>query len=293
MTPLAVLLVVLSAATHAYWNYLLKRAGGTRAFIAVSKASEAVVFLPAFAWWASAAPPGATAGVLPWVAGGTAFVLAGYATLGAAYRVGELSFIYPIARGGALLFLPALGWLLLDERVGPIGWTAVVLILAGVVVMQLPRLGRDALAELGAHLRGAATGLALLMALILATSTIWDKRAVQAVALVPYFYGYTAAAGVGYLAWVWRADGGPAVRAAWRAHRGAAVAVGILNTVSYGLALAALRTGGSTYVVGLRQLSIVVGVGLGAWGLGERVGPARRAGVAILLVGCLLMAWGR
>ena len=293
MTLTAVVLVLISAAAHAYWNYLLKRAGGTRAFIALSKAAEAVVFLPVALVLAWRAPAGALAGVWPFILIGTAFVLAGYVTLGAAYRVGDLSFIYPIARGGALLFLPPLGWQAFGERVGPLGWIAIVAILAGVVVMQLPALRREAWGELASHLRGPATLLALLMALILGTSTIWDKHAVRSVSLWAYFYGYTACAGAGYLAWVARAEGVPAVRAEWRAHRGAAVTVGVLNTVSYGLALLALRTGGSTYVVGLRQVSIAVGVWLGARLLGEHVSAPRRLGVALLLGGCLLMAWGR
>lgn len=293
MTLTALVLVLVSAATHAYWNYLLKRAGGTRAFIALSKAAEAVVFLPAALVLAWRAPAGTVATALPFIAVGTCFVLAGYVTLGAAYRVGELSFIYPIARGAALLVLPPLGWLTFGERVGPVGWVAVAAIVGGVLVMQLPALRREAWRELAAHLRGAATLLALLMAFILGTSTIWDKHAVRSVSLWAYFYGYTLCAGVGYLAWVARAEGVPAVRAEWRAHGGTAVTVGVLNTVSYGLALLALRTGSSTYVVGLRQVSIAVGVWLGARLLGEHVSTARRLGVALLLGGCLLMAWGR
>ena len=292
MTPTAVVLVLVSAAAHAYWNYLLKRAGGTRAFIALSKFAEAVVFLPAALWLAARAPSGTLGAAAPYIAAGTCFVLAGYATLGAAYRVGELSFIYPIARGGALLVLPPLGWLAFGERVGPLGWAAVVLIVAGVLVMQLSALRRDAWRSLLLHLRGPATLLALLMALILGTSTIWDKHAVRTVELWAYFYGYTACAGVGYLAWVTWAEGTPAVRAEWRAHGRAAVVVGVLNTASYGLALLALRTGGSTYVVGLRQVSIAVGVLLGARLLGEHVSPPRRLGVLLLLGGCVLMAWG-
>lgn len=293
MTWTALVLVLISAGTHAYWNYLLKRAGGTRAFIALSKASEALLFLPVFAVLAWRAPAGALHGVLPYALVGTAFVLAGYATLGAAYRVGDLSFTYPIARGGALLFLPALGWLAFGERVGPLGWIAIAAILVGVVVMQLPALRRDAWRELRTHLRGPATLLALLMAFILATSTIWDKHAVRSVSLFAYFYGYTAFAGIAYLAWVARAEGVAVLRAEWAVHRRAAIAVGVLNTLSYGLALVALRTGGSTYVVGLRQMSIVVGVALGARLLGETVSPARRVGVGLLLGGCVLMAWGR
>ncbi len=296
MGATALLLVLVSAGCHAYWNFLLKRAGGSHAFVAASKASEAVVFLPAFVALLVRAPAGAFDGVggavLGYVAVGTALVLATYAALAAAYRHGDLSFAYPIARGSTLVFLPVLGWLTFGERLGPLGCVAVAAIVSGVLAMQLPALTRAGVRALGAAVRGPATGYALLVALVLAGGTIWDKLAVREVPLFAYFYGYTAAAGVGYLAIVVRREGWPAVRAEWRARRGTAVAVGVLNTTSYGLVLLALRGGGSTYVVGLRQLSIAGGVALGAR-LGERVTAPRCLGVGLVVVGCVLMAWGR
>ena len=297
MTPVALLLVLVSAGCHAYWNFLLKRAGGSHAFVAVSKACEAVIFLPAFALLLARAPAGAFDGagwaVLAYVGVGTAIVLATYATLAAAYRHGDLSFAYPIARGSTLVFLPVLGWLTFDERLGPLGMGAVAAIVLGVLAMQLPALSRAGVRALGAAVRGPATGYALLMALVLASGTIWDKMAVRAVPLFAYFYGYTAAAGACYLAFALHREGAAALRAEWRARGRTAAAVGVLNTTSYGLVLLALRDGGSTYVVGLRQLSIAAGVALGARFLGEQVTAPRRLGVGLVLTGCVLMAWGR
>ena len=293
MTAVALLLVLVSAATHAYWNFLLKQAGGTRPFIALSKICEAIVFLPVFAAIAWRLPPGTFAAVAPLALVATVLVLASYATLGAAYRIGDLSFAYPVARGASLVFLPVLGWLALDERIGPVGLCAVAMIVLGVLAMQLPELTARGVRTLGGALRGAPMAVALLMALLIALNTLWDKYSIRHVPLFTYFYAYTAATAVCYLAWSLRGDGAPALRGAWAEHRGSAIAVGVLNTVSYGLALAALRTGGSTYVIGLRQLSIVGGVWLGARVLGEQVDAPRRVGVTLLVVGCGLMALGR
>ena len=293
MTAVALLLVLISAATHAYWNFLLKRAGGTRAFIALAKTCEAVVFLPAFAVIAWQLPSGTLAAIAPLALVATVLVLASYATLGAAYQLGDLSFAYPIARGAALVLLPPLGWLAFEERIGPIGLCAVALIVIGVLAMQLPELTKRGLMSLSARLRGAPTVVALLMALLIALNTLWDKYSIHRVPLFSYFYAYTAATAVCYFCWSLRGDGAPALRSAWSAHRWSVIGVGVLNTVSYGLALAALRSGGSTYVIGLRQLSIVGGVWLGARVLGERVDAPRRVGVTMLVVGCGLMAMGR
>jgi drug/metabolite transporter (DMT)-like permease len=292
VTAVALLLVLISAATHAYWNFLLKRAGGTRPFIALSKVCEAVVFLPVFAVLVWRQSPGVMAAVAPFALVATALVLGSYAALGAAYQLGDLSFAYPIARGASLIFLPPLGWLAFGERVGPLGRVAVALILIGVLAMQLPTLTYAGLRALSGRLIGAPTAVALLMAFLLAAGTIWDKLAIGVVPLFAYFYAYTAATGVCYLVWTMRTDGAPALRDAWAHHGGSALSVGVLNTVSYGLALTALRTGGSTYVIGLRQLSIVGGVWLGARVLGEPISAPRRLGVTLLVSGCLLMAAG-
>jgi drug/metabolite transporter (DMT)-like permease len=292
VTAVALLLVLISAATHAYWNFLLKRAGGTRPFIALAKTCEALVFLPAFVVIAWRLPSGTLAAVAPFALVSTVLVLASYATLGAAYQLGDLSFAYPIARGAALVILPPLGWLAFGERLGPLGLLAVVLIVIGVLTMQLPELTTAGLRALGGRLVGAPTAVALLMALLLALNTLWDKHSIRSVPLFTYFYAYTAATASCYLGWSLRSDGAPALRSAWAAHRRSAIAVGVLNMVSYGLALAALRTGGSTYVIGLRQLSIVGGVWLGARVLGERVNAPRKLGVTLLVAGCGLIAVG-
>jgi drug/metabolite transporter (DMT)-like permease len=293
VTAVALLLVLISAATHAYWNFLLKQAGGTRAFIALSKTCEAIVFLPVFAAIVWRLPRGTLAAVAPLALVATVLVLASYATLGAAYRLGDLSFAYPIARGAALVLLPPLGWLAFGERIGPIGLFAVVLIVVGVIAMQLPELTTTGLRALGGRLVGAPMAVALLMALLIALNTLWDKYSIRTVPLFTYFYAYTAVTAGCYFVWSLHGDGAPALRGAWASHRGSVVAVGVLNTVSYGLALAALRTGGSTYVIGLRQLSIVGGVWLGVRVLGERLDAPRRVGVALLVMGCGLMAMGR
>ena len=46
MQTYALAIVVISTFTHAYWNFLLKRAGGSSTFIALSKIAEVVCFAP-------------------------------------------------------------------------------------------------------------------------------------------------------------------------------------------------------------------------------------------------------
>jgi hypothetical protein len=117
MTLDAYFLVVLSAAAHAWWNFLLKRSGGTDAVVGASKVVEAVLLGALLvAGLAGDVRLAIDAWILPVV--GAALVLLNYLFLTAAYRHGELSLVYPISRGAVLLFLPPLAFISIGERLG-------------------------------------------------------------------------------------------------------------------------------------------------------------------------------
>jgi drug/metabolite transporter (DMT)-like permease len=283
-------IVVASTVTHAYWNFLIKRSGGGQLFVGLSKVLEAVVFAPFFVaavlvgngmGWASA-----------WalVIVGAALTLTNYLALGRAYERGDMSIVYPVARGGTLLFLPALGFLAFGERLSALGWVALASILAGIIVLQLPALERRAAAALAPSLASASVAYALIAALAAAGYAVWDKRAVQTLPPFLYFYAYSALVAAAYGAFLVRRYPSAALRAEWRAHRWPILQVAVLNTVTYVMVLFALRTASSTYVVAVRQMSIAVGAVL-AWRLlGETFSAPRRLGVALVVAGCVLVA---
>ena len=289
MTATAALLVVFSAATHAYWNFLLKRAGGSQLFVGLSKLGEVVMFAPAFL--VLVAPNMARYdGLLFLSAVGAAFVLVNYICLAWAYNHGDLSFVYPVARGGILLFLPVLAYVTVGERVSVPGALALALIVCGIVALQLPALEWRALASLGSRLRSPATTFALIAAFGAACYTIWDKRAVQRVPAFAYIYLYTAMTAMAYGAYIWRRYPRADVATEWRRNRWAILQVGFFNITSYLLVLFALRTGTSSYVLGLRQLSIAAGVGLGAVILREHISRPKLVGVVLIVAGCVVVA---
>jgi uncharacterized membrane protein len=292
MTFTAALLVVLSATTHAYWNFLLKRSGGTQLFVGLSKVGEVVMFAPFFL--ALVAPTiGRLDGLFMLAVVGAAFVLVNYVCLAWAYKHGDLSFVYPLARGSILLFLPFLAFVTVGERVSALGVAALALIVCGIVALQLPSLQWRALASLGSRLRSPATSFALLAAFAAACYTLWDKHAVQRVPAFAYIYLYTAITAIAYGAFIWRRYPRAEVAEQWRLHRWPILQVGFFNITSYLLVLIALRTGTSSYVIALRQLSIAFGVLLGWSLLREQVHLPKRVGVALIVLGCLMVGIAR
>jgi uncharacterized membrane protein len=288
------LLVFVSAFTHAYWNFLLKRARGGQLFVGLSKVAEVVLFAPIFL--AIGLPDAARHVGLLWPLAivGAALTLTNYVMLAMAYARGDLSTIYPISRGGVLLFLPVLGYLVFGERLDAVGGASLALIVGGIVILQLRAASWESLRGLGRQLAtSTATLFAMLAAAAAAGYTVWDKRAVGVLAPFTYFYTYTALVALAYALHIGRRYGWIAVREEWRTHRWAILQVGFFNTVTYLLVLFALRAGTSSYVIALRQLSVAFGVLLGWKLLGEPLALTKRLGVALIIAGTVLVALAR
>jgi drug/metabolite transporter (DMT)-like permease len=271
-------MVLGSAVLHAYWNFLLKRAGGGQLVVGLSKIAEALLLAPVVAVVVARRPEQVV--LLSGLAMvGAALVGANYALLATAYHRADLSFVYPVSRGTILLLLPVAGFLTFGERLSPLGGAGLGLIVAG-IAFQLGRARAD----------GGAAVLALAAGAVAAGYTLWDKGAVQRVSPPAYFAAYSVLIGVAYWAYIWRRHRPEETSACWHTHRRTVLAVGLANTVAYLLVLFALRSGVSSYVIGLRQASIVFGAFLGWRVLGERPTGLAWAGIAAIASGCALVA---
>ena len=139
MDPFVIALVAVSALLHVAWNVRLKTAGEPLRAATVGMLAATVGIVPAgvAAWWLTGRPAlpveGVALGLLSGVIEAGYFVL-----LSAAYRRGDLSVVYPIARGTAPLLAVAIGVGLFGERLGVPGSVGVVLLLAGFMALQQP-----------------------------------------------------------------------------------------------------------------------------------------------------------
>lgn len=289
MNAQALALVIAGASLHAVWNLVAKRASGGLAFVWLYGWVSLALFLPIALWvgGAAAVPLGPAA----WVAIVASAVLhVIYAlVLQRGYRVADLSLVYPMARGTGPLFAVLGAVLLLDNRPGVAGWMGIVAILAGIFLMAggglLRRLGAGADPAL---LRGLGWGA--LTGLFIAAYTLVDGWAIQVLGLAPLaYYALGLAVRSAVLApWALRDRAGLA--AEWRRNRGRIVAVGALSPLAYLLVLTAMQLAPLAYVAPAREVSMMIGLGLGALWLRERVTPARIAGCVLMLGGVVLLA---
>ena len=132
MDPFVIAVVALSAGLHVAWNIRLKTAGDPLRAATVGMLAASLGIVPAgfVAWWATGRPALPAEGIALGVLSGA--IEAGYfVLLSAAYRRGDLSIVYPIARGTAPLIAVAIGVGLFREQLGVAGSIGVVALLAG------------------------------------------------------------------------------------------------------------------------------------------------------------------
>src|SRR4029079_445075 len=140
-------LVLLAAISHATWNLLARRANEKLAFLWCSTLVTSVLFMPLGAWLLLTEAPIPPAGwaVVALSAGLEALY---YWTLAQAYRYGDLSLVYPIARGTAPILVPLLAAIFLGERLPGLAMLGIGLLALGTVVINLRGLGRPSLGGL-------------------------------------------------------------------------------------------------------------------------------------------------
>jgi drug/metabolite transporter (DMT)-like permease len=286
VTSLALGFVVLAAFSHATWNLLTKQSGHHLAFLWWTGVVGAVLYLPAVAWsgpgwpW----PTTAWAGVVL-----AAIVRAAYlAALASAYARGDLSLVYPLARGVAPVLVPPAAMLLLGERPTGIGILGVLAVGLGIYVLHLPHFARTAwLAPLRALRAGPARWAMLTGGLTTVYSILdaWNVR--QGVPPLFYAWATIPLAALLLAPWAWRPPA--ACVAEWRAAGARIPAVAVLMTGGYFLILLAIRIAPVSYVAPARELSIVFGTVLGVTVLRERHPAPRLTGAALILAGVLLL----
>ncbi len=285
------LLVLVSVFTHGWWNFLAKRGQNKDIFIGLSLISMMVLFGVPYAIMLQRVGFGTPRWPILILVAGTLTGL-NYFSIMQAYKHIELSVAYPIARASTL-FLPFLAYFFIGERIDTIGVAAIVLITIAVLGFQLDSFSMQALRDFGKNLLRPGILYALFAALTVAGYTLWDKIAVTDMHPFVYFYSYTALAALAYLLWfvlrVPRAE----IQAEWQVNKFNILGVGFLNMFTYLMVLFALNSSKATYVGGLRQLSLVVGMFLGWKFLNEHIPFPRIVSVGLLILGSTLLIFAR
>jgi len=270
---LPVTLAVLGAALlHAGWNALVKASEDKQLDTFAVAASSGLIALALVPFLPAPAPAS-----WPWLAGSTAVHILYFVFLAGAYRWGDLSYVYPVMRGGGPMIVAASGVLAFQEILQVNEWLGVLLICAGILAFAS-----------GAHDR-RATGFALANAVVIGAYTLIDAAGARA-----------SAAPVSYTLWFFVANGlvitaigfasrGRAVPAYFRRHWLRAAAGGACALGAYSIALWAMTRAPVALVAVLRETSVIFAAVLGAAVLKEKLTRRRLVATGAVLAGLVAL----
>lgn len=283
MPTLALLIVLLAAATHATWNLAAKRAAGSRHFVWLYSVGSVLLYAPIVAWILIFERP--TFGPLHWLAlAATGVLHLGYSmVLQAGYRASDLSLVYPLARGSGPLLSFFGAVLLLGEQITWLSVLGVLLVVAGILLVA-GLLSESHKAPRAGVFYGLLTGV------FIAAYTLNDGWASKVLMISPFLIDYTGnvfrVVVLSPSAWSDRTR----VREELRAYLRPALIVSVLGPLGYILVLYAMRIAPISHVAPARELATLIGTYFGARLLKERAAPMRIAGAACIVAGVISLA---
>ena len=270
-------LVILSAIANAAWNALMKSAGDrvmTMVAIRTVGLLLGLAALPFVDWPAPAS--------WKWLALTAAVMFAYYALLIRSYDIGDMSVVYPLARGLAPVLTTIAAFIAIGEALSLGQIAAVAMISLGIMVLSF-----------GAGASSGAVGFALATGISVATYSFFAGLGVRSAGTVLGFQAcLEIVVGVGMLCY------GVAVRRAGflayaRRHGALGLLTGVVSVAGFLAYLVAARYLPLGPVTALRETSVIFGTVLGTVFLKEGFGPRRTAAALLVTVGIMLLAMAR
>ncbi|MDQ2906297.1 MAG: EamA family transporter [Ktedonobacteraceae bacterium] len=285
MTSQALLLLGLAGLMHSAWNLLPKKSKDKQVFFWLMMFAALFFFLPLFLYLYVPIP----------VIGWGYIVLSGLLEacyvlfLGAAYQHGDISLVYPIARGSAPLFVTLIAFVFPGERASPQGIVGICLIVCGIYVVHLTSFAWRELSAPLLSLRQKASQLALLAGLFIASYSIVDKVGIRYVNPVLYIYLIYLVLVLVLAPFVLIARR-VAIVSELRESKLKIIVASIMSLTTYLLVLFALTGNKVSYIASAREVSVVFAALLGAVVLRESFGKQKVVGSLCIFAGIVCIA---
>ena len=276
--PLSWMLVVLFAAVlHASWNAVIKSSNDKfhdTVLVTLGSAAVGALLLP----WI----PLPAAASLPYLVASVIIHIGYFSLVAVAYRLGEMSYLYPLMRGLAPMLTALTASIVIAEALTPGGKIGIVLLSSGILLLT-----SEAWWSRKVGFRPTAIGL--LNAVVIALYTLVDGIGLR-LSGNPW----------SYIAWLFLFQPVPFIAFFILSRRGSFLGhikrrwrvgalVGLCTFTSYGLALYAMAHIPIALVAALRETSVIFGAVMAAVFLGERFGPVRYLAALLVTTGAVAM----
>ncbi|MEE2699562.1 MAG: DMT family transporter [Pseudomonadota bacterium] len=277
MDALVILLVLIAAVLHAVWNALVKVDDDRLMTMAVVICTTGILSPILLLLGPNPAPES-----WPYLATSVILNNIYFLFLIEAYRNGDLSHAYPLARGSAPLMVAAGAMLFSEERLGLSDLVGVVLV-SGAIISLVLFSGDE-------RQKGWKTVVyPLLTGLMIASYTVIDGIGVRLSGSPAGFIGWLfllSPLPITLISIIRRGSGFLSfLQTRWKS----SILAGCLNFGSYGLAIWALSMGTMAHVSALRETSVIIAALIGTLFLGESFGLRRIYLSIIVVFGVIIM----
>jgi drug/metabolite transporter (DMT)-like permease len=208
-----------------------------------------------------------------------------FVVLQRAYLEGDLSVVYPVARGSGPVLSTIAAIVLLGERPSALALVGAILVALSVFLLARPTGGA------AADTRKAIT-FGLITGFLIAAYTVCDKQAVGRYGVPPTIQQWGSSVGLTFILAPFALGRRDEVRRHMQSHRVEVVAIGILVPAAYILVLTAMRFTPISYVAPAREVSILIGTIMGTHLLSEGQGVKRIAAAFMMVLGVVALALG-
>ena len=276
MTPLVFALVLSAALIHAMWNAVVKGAADRTITFALVMAGHTIPALIAVPFLPLPDPQ-----AFPYLAASVFIHWGYYYLLVSAYKFGDLSLVYPIARGAAPLMVALSALFFINENMSLQGWVGLILVSLGIFALALFSSWREK--------PFMAVALALATAMTIATYSVVDGVGIRA-SSDPF----------SYIAWLFILEGlvffiivvprQERLRQFNRKQIITGLVGGVLAGLAYGLVLYAKTMAPLGMVSALRETSVIFAAMIGLFLFGEGPAKPRLSAAVIVSLGIVLLS---
>ena len=287
MTSFALILVLASAFIHATWNLLVKKSAGGPVFIWLFMTLSSMFLVPTVILLLLLGQQQVTWVGMIFVCGTTVLHLVYFLLLQRGYQTGDLSLVYPLARGLGPVLATGMAIVLLGERPSALALLGLVLVILGVILLGL----RDGDDTIGRKPR-VAVFYGVMTGVLISMYTVWDKYAVSELDVPPVVLEAFTGLGISLMLSPHAMRRWSAVQTVWQQKRAEVVGVAILAPLSYILILMAMSNTPLSYVAPMREISILIAAVLGTQFLGEGHTARRVVAAGSMVCGVIALAVG-
>lgn len=281
MDSIVFLAVIASAIFQATWNFFAKKSSADKtSILAVGWFLLGLCLVPVTATLVDFSSFERS---WIWYSMASAVIHAFYiALLGWGYNVGEISIIYPVARGLGILWTALASLFLGIHEFSTNGLLGILAIIAGVILI-----GHKA-AALAQHRK--AFFIAITVSLMISLYSLIDSHGAKSVPLAFYIMMMNGLTAVLVLPFLLKFAPAKAINV-FKRHKKEAFFIAVGGSLSYVIILWAFRTTPVSYVAALREFSVVIASMLGLIFLKEEISKRKLIGIGLVTFGAIFLKW--